>query len=80
MTWRKCSTHPDVDGETMWSCPDCLVELRHLVIQFEYKLEQAEQAEKRMQSQIDYLERKVDRMQREIDSLSNDVSDLERKL
>jgi polyhydroxyalkanoate synthesis regulator phasin len=39
-----------------------------------------EQAEKRMQSQIDYLERKVDRLQREVASLSNDVFDLERKL
>lgn len=29
--WRQCKTHPDVDGKTMWGCPDCLVELRREV-------------------------------------------------
>lgn len=26
--WRRCAEHPDVDGATMWGCPDCLAELR----------------------------------------------------
>lgn len=26
--WRRCQTHPDVNGATMWGCPDCLARLR----------------------------------------------------
>lgn len=26
--WRRCSEHPEVNGETMWGCPDCLAFLR----------------------------------------------------
>jgi hypothetical protein len=29
--WRKCPSHPDVNGATMWGCPDCLAELRRQV-------------------------------------------------
>jgi len=27
-SWRRCDLHPDVNGATMWGCPDCLRELR----------------------------------------------------
>lgn len=26
--WRRCAMHPDVNPQTMWGCPDCIVELR----------------------------------------------------
>lgn len=26
--WAKCETHPDVNSDTMWGCPDCLFFLR----------------------------------------------------
>jgi hypothetical protein len=26
--WRSCKTHPDVDPNRMWGCPDCVAELR----------------------------------------------------
>jgi len=39
-----------------------------------------EQAEKRVQSQIDYLERKVNSLERTVSSLQNDIYDLERKV
>jgi uncharacterized Zn ribbon protein len=27
-SWRKCSTHGDIDGAHQWGCPDCVHELR----------------------------------------------------
>ena len=29
--WRHCDVHPDVNGERMWGCPDCVAELRRHV-------------------------------------------------
>lgn len=47
--WRKCKTHPAVNPNTMWGCPDCVFELRREVGQLKSALEAAQkEAEARL--------------------------------
>jgi hypothetical protein len=36
-----CPTHPDVNSDTMWGCPDCIVELRRKLGLAEQRIEYA---------------------------------------
>ena len=32
--WRQCKSHPDVDPEHQWGCPDCVYEMRTRLRQY----------------------------------------------